>query len=274
MDTGNFWFAFGLTVFAGLSTGIGSALAFFTKKTNTRFLSASLGFSAGVMVYVSFMEILVKAQVSFVEVYGTTRGAWLTVFAFFSGVLLIGIIDKLIPSYENPHEIKRIEDIKNGVSSRDPRLVRMGLFTALAIAIHNFPEGIATFFAGLSEPELAIPVAIAIAIHNIPEGIAVSVPISYGTGNKRKGFFLSMISGLAEPIGALIAYAALLLFFKNSEIPQWLFGYLFGSVAGIMVFISIDELLPTAEEYGHHHYSIYGFVVGMAIMALSLLLFI
>ncbi|MCF8346015.1 MAG: zinc transporter ZupT [Bacteroidales bacterium] len=274
METGNFWFAFGLTVFAGLSTGIGSALAFFTKKTKTGFLSASLGFSAGVMIYVSFMEILTKSHDSLTLVYGEKSGAWITVLSFFSGVLIIGIIDKMIPSYENPHEIRRIEEVKNGSETRDPKLIRMGLFTALAIAIHNFPEGIATFFAGLTEPELAIPVAVAIAIHNIPEGIAVSVPVSYGTGSKRKGFFISMISGLAEPVGALFAYALITLFFNGSGIPEGLFGFLFGGVAGIMVFISIDELLPTAEEYGHHHYAIYGFVLGMAVMALSLLLFI
>lgn len=273
MDIGNFWFAFGLTIFAGLSTGIGSALAFFTKRTNTRFLSASLGFSAGVMVYVSFMEILSKANDSLSSVYGDKGGAWITVASFFAGVLIIALIDKLIPSYENPHEIRRIEEVGNDMG-RDPKLVRMGLFTALAIAIHNFPEGIATFFAGLTDPELAIPVAIAIAIHNIPEGIAVSVPISYGTGNKKKAFLLSVLSGLAEPVGALIAFLVLVVFFNGSGIPQGLFGFLFGAVAGIMVFISIDELLPTAEEYGHHHHSIYGFVIGMAVMALSLLLFI
>ena len=183
--------------------------------------------------------------------------------------------DRQANSFENPHEIKRIEDIKNGSGARDPKLVRMGLFTALAIAIHNFPEGIATFFAGLADPELAIPIAVAIAIHNIPEGIAVAVPISYGTGSKKKAFFLSFLSGLAEPVGALVAYFILVIFFKGAEtIPHGLFGFLFGSVAGIMVFISIDELLPTAEEYGHHHHSIYGFVIGMAVMALSLLLFI
>ena len=275
MNIDNFWFAFGLTVFAGLSTGIGSALAFFTKKTNTKLLSVSLGFSAGVMIYVSFVEILSKSRDSLSMVYGEKPGAWLTVLAFFVGVLVIALIDKLIPSYENPHEIKRIEDVKNSATGKDPKLVRMGMFTALAIAIHNFPEGIATFFAGLTEPELAIPIAVAIAIHNIPEGIAVSVPISYGTGSKKKGFLLSFLSGLAEPVGALIAYFILVIFFQGAEtIPHALFGFLFGSVAGIMVFISIDELLPTAEEYGHHHHSIYGFVIGMAVMALSLLLFI
>lgn len=260
--------AFGLTLFAGLSTGIGSALAFFTKSTNTRFLSVSLGFSAGVMIYVSFAEILTKANESLVQVYGARGGAWYTFVGFFAGILIIGLIDRLIPGPENPHEIRRIEDVARE-GKKDARLVRMGAFTALAIAIHNFPEGIATFMAGLSEPEVAIPIAVAIAIHNIPEGIAVSVPISYGTGSKRKGFLLSFLSGLAEPFGALLAWFILMPFLGPT-----LFGFIFAAVAGIMVFISIDELLPTAREYGLHHHSVYGFIAGMAVMALSLLYFV
>lgn len=268
METGNFWFAFGLTLFAGLSTGIGSALAFFTKNSSTRFLSISLGFSAGVMVYVSFVEILPKAREALVPGLGEAMASWYSVLAFFGGVLLIGLIDRLIPSQENPHEIRKVEDMARG-NKKDPRLLRMGLFTALAIGIHNFPEGIATFMAGLTNPSLAIPIAVAIAIHNIPEGIAVSVPISYGTGSKKKGFFLSFLSGLAEPVGALLAWFILMPFLNDN-----LFGFIFAGVAGIMVFISIDELLPTAREYGLHHHSVYGFIAGMAIMALSLLLFI
>ena len=145
----------------------------------------------------------------------------------------------------------------------------MGLFTALAIAIHNFPEGLATFAAGLADPKLGIPIAVAIAIHNIPEGIAVSIPISYATGNKRKAFLLSFMSGLAEPIGALVGFFILRNYFGDT-----LSGILFAGVAGIMVFISLDELLPTAREYGEHHLSIYGLVAGMATMAVSLLLFL
>jgi ZIP family zinc transporter len=268
MEQGNFWFAFGLTLFAGLSTGIGSALAFFTKSTNTRFLSVSLGFSAGVMVYVSFVEILQKARLSLIPSYGEKLAAWYAVLSFFAGILIIALIDKLIPSQENPHEIKRVEDMANK-NNRDPKLVRMGLFTALAIGIHNFPEGIATFMAGLTDPTLAIPIAVAIAIHNIPEGIAVSIPISYGTGSKKRGFFLSFLSGLAEPVGALLAWFILMPFLNDN-----LFGFIFAGVAGIMVFISIDELLPTAREYGLPHHAVYGFLAGMAVMALSLLLFI
>lgn len=257
--------AFLLTLFAGLSTGIGSALAFFTKKTNTRFLSVSLGFSAGVMIYVSFVEILFKASDSLTTVYGDNKGWWLTVAAFFGGILLIALIDRFIPSVENPHEVRLIEDMEKRPSKN--RLMRMGMFTALAIGIHNFPEGLATFTAALSDPELGLAIAIAIAIHNIPEGIAVSVPVYYATGSRRKAFTLSFLSGLSEPIGALIGFAILMPFMSEQ-----VFGLLFAAVAGIMVFISLDELLPAAREYGEHHLSIYGLLGGMAVMAFSLLI--
>lgn len=140
---------------------------------------------------------------------------------------------------------------------------------AVAIAIHNFPEGLATFMAALADPSIAIPVAVAIAIHNIPEGIAVAVPIYFATGNRKKAFWLSFLSGMSEPVGAFVGYLILRPFMSEG-----LFGAMFGVIAGIMVFISLDELLPGAEEYGEHHYSIYGLVAGMAVMALSLLLFI
>lgn len=264
----NLLIAFSLTLFAGLSTGIGSAIALLAKRTNTRFLAVSLGFSAGVMIYVSFVEILSKARIELIDAYGLKQGSWATVAAFFSGILLIAIIDKLIPSIENPHEMKRIEDMDHADHKRK-KLERMGLMTALAIAIHNFPEGLATFIAALSDPNLGIAIAIAVAIHNIPEGIAVSVPVYYATGSRKRAFWLSFASGLAEPVGALVGYLVLMPF-----LSPVLFGLLFAFVAGIMVFISLDELLPAAEEYGEHHYSIYGLIAGMAVMALSLLLFI
>lgn len=256
-------YAFLLTLFAGLSTGIGSALAFFTKRTNTKFLSLSLGFSAGVMIYVSFVEIFFKAKESLSLALGSQKGGWVTVIAFFGGMLLIALIDKLIPSFENPHEIKKVEDMEKKDSN--PKLMRMGVFTALAIGIHNFPEGLATFTAALKDLELGIAIAVAIAIHNIPEGIAVSIPIYYATGSKKKAFTLSFLSGLAEPVGALVGYLILMPFMSDT-----VFGILFASVAGIMVFISLDELLPAAREYGEHHLSIYGLVGGMAVMAISL----
>ena len=263
----NILFAFGLTLFAGLSTGIGRALAFFTKKTNTRFLSLALGFSAGVMIYVSFVEIFAKARNELVIEFGDRGGFWLTTAAFFGGIALIAIIDKLIPSVENPHEIRFVEEIDQ-VKAKQQRLKRMGLFTALAIAIHNFPEGLATFTAALTEPGLGIAIAVAIAIHNIPEDIAVSVPLYYATGNRKKAFWYSFGSGLAEPVGAMVGYLILLPF-----MGPMVFGILFAGVAGIMVFISLDELLPSAQEYGEHHLSIYGLIAGMAVMAVSLLMF-
>ncbi|MEZ5083212.1 MAG: zinc transporter ZupT [Bacteroidales bacterium] len=268
-DFNTILFAFGLTMFAGLSTGIGSAIAFFAKRTNTKFLSISLGFSAGVMIYVSFVEIIVKARVELMAELGTRGGHWAAVAAFFAGILVIAIIDKLIPNVENPHEIRLVEDMESEKKNKDRKLMRMGMFTALAIGIHNFPEGLATFTAALNDPNLGIPIAVAIAIHNIPEGIAVSVPIFYATGSKRKAFRLSFLSGLAEPVGALVGFLVLMPFMSPV-----VFGLLFASVAGIMVFISLDELLPSAREYGEHHLSIYGLMAGMVVMAISLLLFI
>ncbi|SFJ88527.1 zinc transporter, ZIP family [Halobacillus dabanensis] len=266
----NLFMAFGLTLLAGLATGVGSLIAFFAKTTNTKFLSVALGFSAGVMIYVSMVEIFFKAQDSLVTAMGEEPGRWATVGAFFGGMLVIALIDKYIPKSGNPHEVKKVEDMsKRDTAIKDPDLLKMGTFTALAIAIHNFPEGIATFTAALNDPALGLAIAAAIAIHNIPEGIAVSVPIYYATGDKKKAFKLSFLSGLSEPVGAVLAYLLLMPF-----LSEMMFGILFAGVAGIMVFISLDELLPASRRYGEAHLSIYGVVAGMAVMALSLLLFI
>lgn len=259
---------FGLTLFAGLSTGVGSAIAFFAKTTNTKFLSVSLGFSAGVMIYVSLVEIFQKARTEIASVYEDPLAYWITIAGFFGGIIFIAIIDKLVPSYENPHELRKIEDVDKQTFDKK-KLMRMGLFSALAIGIHNFPEGLATFTAAIHDPAYGIAIAVAIAIHNIPEGIAVSVPVYYATGDKKKAFKLSFLSGLAEPVGAIVGYLVLLPFMSPA-----VFGVLFAAVAGIMVFISLDELLPAAREYGQAHLAIYGLIVGMMVMAASLILFI
>ena len=290
------WFALGLTLFAGLATGVGSTIAFFAKRTNYRFLSVSTGFSAGVMLYVSFVEIFVKGTDALLEAYGDPLGHWVNVGSFFAGILLIGLIDNLIPSAENPHEVhaeaeraplydpSAPEPDFTAIAAANPqlhdhgahdrKLLRMGLFTALAIGIHNFPEGLATFLAALQDPSLGIPIAIAIALHNIPEGISVSVPIYYATGSRMKAYFYSCLSGLAEPVGAIIAYLGLLLFVggDSNVIPPQVMGVMFGGVAGIMVYISLDELLPTSRAYGKGHDSLFGLLAGMLVMALSLLL--
>jgi ZIP family zinc transporter len=293
------WFALGLTLFAGMATAIGSVIAFTAKRTNYRFLSVATGFSAGVMLYVSFVEIFVKGADALTEPYGEATGYLITTLSFFGGMALIGIIDNLIPAGENPHETHAeaetaplhdpaapIPDgcVRPGAGGPEPgmhdhtadhhKLMRMGLFTALAIGIHNFPEGLATFLAALQNPGLGIAIAIAIALHNIPEGISVSVPIYYATGDRKKAFTYSVLSGLSEPVGALIAYLVILLLLGGSgaEVPPQLMGILFAGVAGIMVYISLDELLPTSRAYGRGHDGLYGLVGGMLVMAMSLVL--
>ncbi len=271
----NILLAFLLTLLAGLSTGIGSFIAFFARKTNTGFLSVSLGFSAGVMIYVSMIEIFPEAEESLSAVFGDNLGAAYTVVAFFAGIFFIGIIDRLVPSFENPHEPHCVEDISkveseiknDSVDFDRNKMHRLGLFTALAITIHNFPEGLATFMAVLHDPALGLAIAIAIALHNIPEGIAVSVPIYYATGSRKKAFLYSFLSGLAEPLGAIIGFLILMPFMNDA-----VFGFVFAMVGGIMVYISLDELLPAAQKFGKHHLSIYGLIAGMIVMAISILM--
>ena len=268
-STNDLIFAFSITLFAGLSTGIGSLLAFRKKQTSEKFLSAALGFSAGVMIYVSMIEIFVKARASLEAVYGPSKGYLITTIAFFAGIAVIGIIDKFIPEEENPHEMYDAADMVNlAEHKKKDELLRMGMFSALAVGIHNFPEGLATFIGALEDPTMGISIGIAIAIHNIPEGIAVSVPIYFATGDKKKALFYSFASGLSEPIGALVGY-----FLLRQFLNEAMFGIVFALVAGIMVYISLDELLPTAEKYGEHHIAIYGLIAGMAVMAISLLIF-
>ena len=268
MSENHILLAFGLTMIAGLSTGIGSLIALLAKHTNTKFLCASLGFSAGVMLYVSFMELMPEAKAELIQHFGNKTGTLCLLLAFFGGMGLITLIDFLVPEDNNPHELQGVEEMEKP-DNRQKTLHRAGIVVALSLAIHNFPEGIATFTSALSGLSVAIPITIAIAIHNIPEGIAVSVPIYHATGNKRKAFWLSFLSGLAEPLGALIAYLFLMPFWS-----PMVNGIVLAAVAGIMVYISLDELLPTAEKYGEHHVSIAGLIAGMIIMALSLFLFI
>ncbi|MCL2501526.1 MAG: zinc transporter ZupT [Bacteroidales bacterium] len=253
---------------AGLATGIGSLIALIAKRTNTKFLCVSLGFSAGVMLYVSFMDLIPMAKEEFTSQLGDKAGMLGLLLAFFGGMGIIMLIDFLIPKTNNPHEFQDVDELKK-LDGQRKSLHRVGIVVALSLVAHNFPEGIAVFTTTMSGGLMvAIPITIAIAIHNIPEGIAVSVPIYYATGNKRKAFWLSFLSGLAEPLGALAAYFFLMPFWS-----PFVHGIVMAAVAGIMVFISLDELLPTAEKYGEHHLSISGLIAGMMVMALSLFLF-
>ena len=253
--------AFLLTLGAGLSTGIGSWLGVLTRRFSPSLLTLALSFSAGVMIFVSFVEIFPKARQALTPQLGTAQAYLVTVLAFFAGMLVLALIDRLLPS----HDLALLP-LREGADSS--ALMRTGLFSALAIGIHNFPEGLATFVAALSEPRLGIGIAIAIAIHNIPEGLAVAAPVYYATGSRRKAFWISFASGLAEPIGALVGYV-----FLRSVLSDLVLGLVFASVAGIMIYICFDELLPAAQRTGaHHHLMMSGITAGMVVMSLSLVL--
>lgn len=243
-----------LTLLAGLSTGIGSAVVFFTKTANRKFLSFSLGFSAGIMLYISFMELLLTAK-EYLQI-NTSHESIISFAAFFSGMWLILLIDTFIPSPES--KLARLD-----ADNTDIR--RTGTLLSLAIAIHNFPEGLATFTSTLDNPPLGIAIAVAIAIHNIPEGIATSIPLYYATGNRKKSFLYSFLSGLTEPAGAIIGYLFLRPFLSDT-----LYGIIFAFIAGIMVYISVKELIPTACEYDKSNIMIFGVIAGMIVMYLSL----
>ena len=254
-----------LTLFAGLSTGIGAMISFFTRHTDTRLLARALGLSAGVMVYISFMELMPQATAGLSTVLPHRWASAAMLGAFFAGIALIALIDWLVPADENPHETHSLSELESGRPHH--HLKRTGVMLALATGIHNFPEGMATFISALDGLEVALPIVIAIAIHNIPEGIAVSVPIYHSTGNRRKAFLYSLLSGLAEPAGALIGMLFLLPFWSPVVNAVCL-----AVVAGIMVYIAFDELLPSAESFGHHHLSLIGVIVGMALMGATLVI--
>ncbi|HET98525.1 MAG TPA: zinc transporter ZupT [Desulfurivibrio alkaliphilus] len=265
------FFAFSLTLLAGLSTAIGGGLAMFIRPRNTVWLSLGLGFSAGVMIYVSFVELLPKGVDSLAPIYGEEWGHAVATAAFFLGIAATALIDLLVPKDVNPHELKKEKEFSGSGHlhvEKARSLKRTGVFTALAVAIHNFPEGFATFSVALLDPVLALPIAAAIAIHNIPEGVAVALPIYHGTGSRRKGLWYSLFSGLAEPAGAVVGFILLAPLLNESSL-----GLIFAMIAGVMVYISFDELIPSARLYGTAHTPIIGLLSGMLVMALSLVFF-
>ena len=246
-------FALGLilSTAAGLSTLIGGALGVVAKQPGPRFMAMTLGFSAGVMLHVSFVELLQAA----VESAGFAPAH----IAFFAGMVVMFLVDVLIP-----HDY--LAEHHHGVGQGDrSALMKTGLFVALGIGIHNFPEGMASFVGALQDPSLGVSIAVAIAIHNIPEGLAVAAPVIAATGSRKKAFWWSFLSGIAEPLGAGVAALVLLPFLSDA-----ILGYILAAVAGIMVFITLDELIPVSRSFGHEHLSIVGVATGMAVMALSL----
>lgn len=295
MFEGNVIAALLLTLFAGAATGLGGAIILFVKKFSPKFLCATLGFSAGVMILISLVELFQEANLSLATEFGEKMGLFYTFLAFFGGMALIALIDNLVPSSENPHEVNSMtiqvhEQATGGhkaVLSFSPdesgpqteskghqkekkggKLMRLGILSSLVIAVHNFPEGLATFISAMDNIELGVSIAIAIALHNIPEGIAIAIPIFYASKKRGKAVLYSTMSGLAEPLGGILGYLILRSFLSPS-----LLGAILALVAGIMVYISLDELLPTAESYGEHHVAIIGVISGMVFMSFGLLLF-
>ena len=268
-----------LTLIAGAATGIGGALELFKKKLSSNTLAGALGLSAGVMIFISLAELFPEAQAEIMATGSFRHGEALVLLAFFAGMGIITLIDFLIPEYENPHEASGLSlDAKTAAvgvveqTGNEKALHRLGIMSALAIAIHNFPEGIATFISALNDPQMGAGITFAIAIHNIPEGIAVAIPIYYATRSKGKALLYATLSGFSEVIGALLCLAVTAIFGVELTGDGPVFPLILAAVAGIMIYISLDELLPTAEKYGKHHIAIAGVVIGMAIMGISLLI--
>lgn len=268
-----------MTLIAGAATGIGGALVLFKKKLSSNFLAGALGLSAGVMIFISLAELFPEAQAEIMSTGSVAHGEAFVLVAFFVGMGIITLIDFLIPEYENPHEASglslgektaAVDVLQN--SGSEEAMKRLGILSALAIAIHNFPEGIATFIGALNDPQMGTGITFAIAIHNIPEGIAVAIPIYYATKSKGKALLCATLSGLSEVIGALLCLAVTAIFGIELSEGGPIFPLILAAVAGIMIYISLDELLPTAEKYGKHHVAIAGVVGGMAIMGISLIL--
>ncbi|MCB1527179.1 MAG: zinc transporter ZupT [Hyphomicrobiaceae bacterium] len=262
--------AFGVCAAAAAATILGSVFVLRANNANPRLLAFGLAFAGGAMVYVSLVEIFNKSVIAFTAGYGVKTGYAYATLAFFAGILMLAVIDRVIP---NPHEGMDEREVLHehghhhaGVAK--PNVARVGLLAAMAITAHNFPEGLATFFATLDNPVVGMPLAMAIAIHNIPEGVSIAIPVYYATGSRAKAVAATAISALAEPAGALIGYLLLAPF-----LTQAVFGAVFGIIAGVMVFLALDELMPEAKRYSQGHETVYGMVTGMAALALSLVLF-
>lgn len=262
-------FGFLLSVMAGLATGIGGLISIFVKKNDFKALAFGLGVSAGVMIYISLVELLPESERLMSGLSAPITVKMVSFLLFLAGICLAAIIDFYIPDHIEPGWIKsKIKGKENKKSAGQKRtgIYRLGFLTAITIAIHNFPEGLATFVAGASDKTLGISIALAIAIHNIPEGIAVSIPIYQATNSKRKAFFFSLLSGLTEPLGALFGFMFLSYFLND-----FVFAFTYAIIAGIMVYIAFDELLPASREYGKDgHITIIGIVTGMFIIGMSL----
>ena len=256
-------YALALSTLAGLSTGFGGLVVAFAKGGHKKVLAGGLGLSAGVMIYVSFVELFPDALERIGASTGEEWGHVWTAISFFGGMGLIGLIDAVVPEHENPHVAPG--EVTTGEEVQSAELQRLGLLTAIAVGIHNFPEGYATFVSAYGDWQMGLPIAVAIGVHNVPEGIAIAVPVMFATGDPKRAFLWALLSGLAEPVGAILGWLVL-----GALLDDLVMGVSLAAVAGIMVFISLDQLIPNSRRYDAGHVPMYGLVAGMAVMALTL----
>jgi ZIP family zinc transporter len=259
-----FWFALSLTFLAGIATMIGAILATLKKFTSRSGMAVSLGFSAGAILYVSLTDILGKSTDSFTEIYNDPKlGYGMMALAFFVGIGIMVLVDRLIPTEINLDDQEGKND-SNAVLKR--KLLRGGLFIGLALCLHNFPEGFLVFMTAYDDPSVGIAIAVALAIHNVPEGIAIAGPLYAASKKKLRSIAIATATGVAEPVGAVLGFLLLRNFLNDT-----LFGWVFGVVAGMMVFICINEILPAAQRFEtKQRQTTYGFIAGMAVLALSI----
>jgi len=262
----NLFLSLGLTLIVGMSMGLGSLLSFFIDDTHKRLMALSLSFAAGIMIYVSFMEMLPEG-IHLLEDYMGERGHSIAIVWFFGGMFITAILEIIVHKYAGGFHDHNHNHSHEGHNNDGEHLSKLGVLSALAIAVHNIPEGLALFTAGLKDITLALPIAAAVIIHNIPLSVAISVPLYYSTGSRKKAFLYTLLVGLCQPLGAILGYAVL-----SQGFNDLIIGILFSIVAGTMVFVAIDELLPTSQEYEDHHLSVYGVILGMIVMAISLTL--
>ncbi len=243
-----------LSLLAGMSTLLGALIIFITKKKSEKLVTVSLGFAGGVMISVSFMDLLPNANELLTNYGGYKFGILSEVFFLLIGVITAGLLDRFVP--HEPEE--------NGDGKVHENLFRVGFVSTMAIGLHNFPEGIATFMAGYENMALGISIAAAIAMHNIPEGISVAMPIYFATGNRMKALKYTFLSGIAEPIGALLAFLVL-----RPYINELTLGIIFAVISGVMLYIAVEELIPSSRQYGYGREALFATFAGIVLMPLS-----
>ena len=244
----NIEYSFFITSFAGLSTLIGALLIFFKFKNTDRVVSASLAFASGVMLTVSITDLIPSSIRGLLKIYYLFPTILIELIFIILGIVISTLINKYIPDISS-------KEISN------KGLFKVGLISMIAIILHNVPEGIATFMTSTKDIQLGLSLALAITLHNIPEGISISVPIYYSTKSKIKAFLYTFLSGISEPIGAVIAYLFLAPYMNDT-----IMSILLSIIAGIMISISMYELIPASLKYNDTKRTTKYFLIGSVFM--------